>query len=115
MEHCRGSRPRSQDRNTDQKHHQHHQPRDPGLTPEERSRRSLQTGYAHATMPVMDAAECFVCRKHREREGLVPGGFVGEDELVVVSHAAPWPEAPRGLLPEVADFVRELRGYLDVG
>ena len=22
---------------------------------------------------------------------LIPGGFVGEDELVVVSHAAPWP------------------------
>jgi histidine triad (HIT) family protein len=154
----------------------------------------------------MDTAECFVCRKHREREGLVPGGFVGEDELVFVSHAAPWPpgvsdrpvylgylfveprrhapgladlteaearavgwwctrasralrevaeaehvyakvigdgvphlhvhpqarypgapreygwddvaqwpEAPRGLLPEIADFVRELRGYLDVG
>jgi histidine triad (HIT) family protein len=42
-------------------------------------------------MAGMEAAECFVCRKHRERGSLVPGGFVGEDELVVVSHAAPWP------------------------
>jgi hypothetical protein len=32
------------------------------------------------------AAECFVCRKHRERGALVPGGPVGEDDLVLVSH-----------------------------
>ena len=30
--------------------------------------------------------ECFVCRKHRDRGSLVPGGPVAEDELVVVSH-----------------------------
>ena len=35
------------------------------------------------------AAECFVCRKHREQGPLLPGGPVGEDELVVVSHLAP--------------------------
>jgi histidine triad (HIT) family protein len=29
---------------------------------------------------------CFVCRKHRERGPLVPGGPVAEDELVLVSH-----------------------------
>jgi hypothetical protein len=32
------------------------------------------------------APECFVCRKHRERGALVPGGPVGEDDLVLVSH-----------------------------
>jgi len=31
-------------------------------------------------------AGCFVCRKHRERGPLLPGGPVAEDELVVVSH-----------------------------
>jgi histidine triad (HIT) family protein len=35
------------------------------------------------------AAECFVCRKHRERGPLLPGGPVGEDELVIVSHLTP--------------------------
>ena len=35
------------------------------------------------------AAGCFVCRKHREQGSLLPGGPVGEDELVVVSHLAP--------------------------
>ena len=35
------------------------------------------------------AAQCFVCRKHREQGPLLPGGPVGEDELVVVSHLAP--------------------------
>lgn len=54
----------------------------------------------------MEAAECFVCRKHRERGVLVPGGFVGEDELVVVSHMTPWP-------PGVADRPAYL-GYLFV-
>jgi histidine triad (HIT) family protein len=34
-------------------------------------------------------ADCFICRKHRERGSLVPGGPVGEDELVLVSHVAP--------------------------
>lgn len=37
----------------------------------------------------MDGPDCLVCRKHRERGPLVPGGFVGEDDLVLVSHAAP--------------------------
>jgi diadenosine tetraphosphate (Ap4A) HIT family hydrolase len=32
---------------------------------------------------------CFVCRKHREQGALVPGGFVGEDALAVVSHLTP--------------------------
>jgi histidine triad (HIT) family protein len=38
------------------------------------------------------AADCFVCRKHRERGALVPGGPVAEDELVLVSHTVT-PEA----------------------
>ena len=29
---------------------------------------------------------CFVCRKHRDRGSLVPGGPIAEDELVLVSH-----------------------------
>jgi histidine triad (HIT) family protein len=33
-----------------------------------------------------DIADCFVCRKHRERGSLIPGGPVGEDDLVLVSH-----------------------------
>src|SRR5260370_40327250 len=32
------------------------------------------------------AADCLVCWKHQERGALVPGGPVGEDELVLVSH-----------------------------
>lgn len=32
------------------------------------------------------AADCLVCRKHRERGPLLPGGPVAEDELVLVSH-----------------------------
>ncbi len=35
------------------------------------------------------SAECFVCRKHRERGALVPGGPVGEDEFAIVSHLTP--------------------------
>jgi histidine triad (HIT) family protein len=35
------------------------------------------------------SSDCFVCRKHRERGTLVPGGPVGEDELVIVSHLTP--------------------------
>jgi diadenosine tetraphosphate (Ap4A) HIT family hydrolase len=31
-------------------------------------------------------ADCFVCRKHRERGPLLPGGPVAEDELALVSH-----------------------------
>lgn len=31
-------------------------------------------------------ADCFVCRKHRDRGALLPGGPVAEDDLVVVSH-----------------------------
>lgn len=38
------------------------------------------------------AAECFVCRKHADRGSLLPGGFVAEDDLVVVSHVVT-PEA----------------------
>jgi histidine triad (HIT) family protein len=37
------------------------------------------------TMPA-DPADCFVCRKHRDRGSLMPGGPVAEDDLVVVSH-----------------------------
>jgi histidine triad (HIT) family protein len=33
-----------------------------------------------------DAAQCFVCRKHRDRGALMPGGPVAEDNLVLVSH-----------------------------
>jgi hypothetical protein len=45
-----------------------------------------------------EAAGCFVCRKHRERGALLPGGAVGEDELTVVSHLAPAaPEAQEAL------------------
>lgn len=33
--------------------------------------------------------DCFVCRKHAERGPFMPGGPVGEDELVVVSHLSP--------------------------
>lgn len=33
-----------------------------------------------------DSADCFVCRKHRDRGPLVPGGPIGEDDLVIVSH-----------------------------
>ena len=31
-------------------------------------------------------ADCFVCRKHRDRASLMPGGPVAEDDLVLVSH-----------------------------
>jgi histidine triad (HIT) family protein len=33
-----------------------------------------------------DSVECFVCRKHRDRGVLMPGGPVAEDDLVLVSH-----------------------------
>lgn len=33
-----------------------------------------------------DAADCFVCRKHRKRGSLMPGGPIAEDDLVLVSH-----------------------------
>jgi histidine triad (HIT) family protein len=36
--------------------------------------------------PADESAGCFVCRKHRERGSLMPGGPVGEDDLVLVSH-----------------------------
>jgi histidine triad (HIT) family protein len=35
-----------------------------------------------------DSAECFVCRKHRDRGSLMPGGPIAEDDLVLVSHIA---------------------------
>ena len=31
-------------------------------------------------------ADCLVCRKHREQGSPVPGGPIGQDELVLVSH-----------------------------
>jgi histidine triad (HIT) family protein len=31
-------------------------------------------------------ADCFVCRKHRDRGSLMPGGPIAEDDLVLVSH-----------------------------
>jgi hypothetical protein len=39
-------------------------------------------------------ADSFVCRKHRERGALVPGGPVGEDDLVLVSHIPAGPDRP---------------------
>jgi diadenosine tetraphosphate (Ap4A) HIT family hydrolase len=33
--------------------------------------------------------DCFVCRKHKDRGDLVPGGPVAEDDLVLVSHLTP--------------------------
>jgi histidine triad (HIT) family protein len=158
---------------------------------------------ATPTTPDPDAPECFVCHKHQARGPLMPGGPVGEDDLVVVSHLAPgssgrpvylghlfvepwrhapglgdltdlearavgwwctrasralrevagaehvyaavigdrvphlhvhltprypgtppeywwekvaqWPDAPRGLPPQIADLVRDLRAYLNSG
>jgi diadenosine tetraphosphate (Ap4A) HIT family hydrolase len=32
------------------------------------------------------AVDCFVCRKHRDRGPLMPGGPIAEDDLVLVSH-----------------------------
>lgn len=37
-------------------------------------------------MPDDAAADCFVCRKHRDRGALMPGGPIAEDDLVLVSH-----------------------------
>lgn len=34
----------------------------------------------------VDGEDCFVCRKHRDRGKLMPGGPVAEDDLVLVSH-----------------------------
>lgn len=34
-------------------------------------------------------SDCFVCRKHREQGSLLPGGPVGADDLVLVSHLSP--------------------------
>lgn len=31
-------------------------------------------------------ADCFVCRKHRDRGPLMPGGPIAEDDLILVSH-----------------------------
>jgi histidine triad (HIT) family protein len=39
-------------------------------------------------MQALEAALCFVCRKHHDAS-LMPGGPVGADELVVVSHLSP--------------------------
>jgi diadenosine tetraphosphate (Ap4A) HIT family hydrolase len=45
----------------------------------------------NARMVTMTTADCFVCTKHRERGAMLPGGPVGEDRFVVVSHM---PAAP---------------------
>jgi len=37
-------------------------------------------------MAATGAAACFVCRKHRDRGVLTPGGPVAEDDLIVVTH-----------------------------
>lgn len=34
-------------------------------------------------------SSCFVCRKHQDQGSLLPGGPVGQDDLVVVSHLSP--------------------------
>jgi histidine triad (HIT) family protein len=33
--------------------------------------------------------DCFVCRKHRDRDTFMPAGPAAEDELVIVSHTVP--------------------------
>ncbi len=60
-----------------------------------------------------------VCRKHRGRGPLAPGGPAADDEPVLVSHiAAPDTLGGRGTtahlgqLPVGSALVRELRGYL---
>lgn len=40
-------------------------------------------------MSDQSTAACLVCRKHRNRGPLVPGGPVAEDDLVLVSHVPP--------------------------
>jgi histidine triad (HIT) family protein len=35
------------------------------------------------------APDCFVCRKHTQQGSLLPGGPVGQDDLVIVSHLTP--------------------------
>jgi histidine triad (HIT) family protein len=51
---------------------------------------SFLAGRLDARMASMTAksviADCFVCRKHRDRGSLMPGGPVAEDDLVLVSH-----------------------------
>ena len=37
-------------------------------------------------MTAGEGADCFVCRKHRDRGTLLPGGPVAADDLVLVSH-----------------------------
>jgi len=34
----------------------------------------------------IETPDCFVCRKHRDRGSLMPGGPIVEDHLVLVSH-----------------------------
>jgi diadenosine tetraphosphate (Ap4A) HIT family hydrolase len=45
------------------------------------------------------AADCFVCRKHRDRGSLIPGGPVAQDDLVLVSHGSP--DAPGSKRPDI--------------
>jgi diadenosine tetraphosphate (Ap4A) HIT family hydrolase len=46
---------------------------------------SLRLSFKIITV-VLAQLDCFVCRKHRDRGTLMPGGPVAEDDLVVVSH-----------------------------
>src|SRR5215469_13780699 len=50
--------------------------------------RSRGSGVRITGMGRESTADCLVCRKHREQGPLVPGGLVGQDELVLVSHIA---------------------------
>jgi hypothetical protein len=53
-------------------------------------------------MTYQDPLACLVCRKHRERGPLMPGGPVAEDDLVLVSHVAA-AAALGGYLGELGD------------
>ena len=48
-----------------------------------------EKGSPMTVLSSQDSADCFVCRKHRERGPLLPGGAVAEDDLVLVSHVVP--------------------------
>lgn len=65
----------------------------------------------------MDRMDCFVCAKHRDGTSM-PGGPVGEDDLVVVSHVAPdapgQGDAPVYLGHLVVEPRRHLPGLADL-
>ena len=63
----------------------------------------------------MPSEDCFVCRKHRDRGPLMPGGPIAADELTLVSHIPPGPSGapaylghlfvePRRHVPGLADL-----------